>query len=334
MITHFSQLQLQTVSIHGVKQFYHEQLQFPIVYQSDDEIQFQPTDVFILTFKEVYEPLIPAHIAFEVPFSEFLSVVSLLEKAGVSLLAWPDGRTIDNFEHGSNLYFRDGDGNLLEIITHTYIKEEVLIPSGMLKILNLREIGFPVDSVISFRELLVNLFDFKLGKVSDLFTFAIGGTAHAVICSKKRRWIPISMFALPPTMNVSIGVTDRKYIDKVKARLEEKEIVYAGDDELSFKINEYTFSLKVTTFPEELPTRLNLPHSRLYQKKALRRPLMSVFVTWYVVEGMARAHTYSLPHVLSSHLRSSKDARKCISFFLLLLVKICGFFHVDFIIII
>lgn len=261
MITHFAQLQLNTVSLQGIMQFYHEQLQFPIVYQSDNEIRFQPTEYFTLSFKEVSEPLTPAHIAFEVPYSEFDSVVDWLEKAHISLLKWSDGKVVDNFETGRNIYFRDGDGNLLEIITHTYIKEGVLSPSGVLKILYLREIGFPVDSVINFRESLVKIFNFKLDKVSDNFTFAIGGTAHAVIPSKTRKWTPISMFALPPAMNVSFGVTDSDFIDEVRTSLDEQDIIYENNSELRFTINEYIFSLIVTTFPKDVPSLLNLPYS-------------------------------------------------------------------------
>lgn len=265
MITHFAQLQLNTVSVQGIKQFYHDQLQFPIVYEFDDEIGFQPTEYFKISFKETAEPLAPAHIAFEVPYSELENVVNWLQKAGITLLRWSDGRMIDNFETGKNVYFRDSDGNLLEIIAHTYIKEGVLPPEGELKILYLREIGFPVDHVIDFRELLVDIFNFKLAKISDNFTFAIGGTSHAVIPSKKRKWIPIAMTALPPTMNVVLGVSRPDFIDKVKTSLTAKGIPYENkeDGQLHFRINEYSFYLSLTTFPEEIPTLLNLPYSRL-----------------------------------------------------------------------
>jgi catechol 2,3-dioxygenase-like lactoylglutathione lyase family enzyme len=263
MITHYAQLQLNTVSIQGVKQFYHDQLQFRIVFQSDNEICFQVTDYFALSFKEVFEPLAPAHFAFEVPHSEFDNVVNWLEKAHIKLLKWSDGSVFDNnFETGKNVYFRDGDGNLLEIICHSYIKEGILSPSGALKILYLREIGFPVDSVINFRELLVKILNLKLDKVSDNFTFAIGGTAHTVIPSKKRKWIPISMFALPPAMNVCFGVTSSIFIDEARTYLKENDIICERNGELHFKIDVYTFCLSVTTYPKDVPSLLNLPYSR------------------------------------------------------------------------
>ncbi|MDQ1914708.1 glyoxalase/bleomycin resistance/dioxygenase family protein [Paenibacillus sp. GD4] len=267
MITHFSQLRLNTVSVQGVKQFYHDQLRFPIVYESDNEICFQPTEHFSLSFIEALIPLAPVHFAFEVPYSEFENVVTWLQSAGgISLLKWSDGRIIDDFQTGMNVYFRDGDGNLLEIITHHYIKEGILPPIGELKLLYLREIGFPVDSVTHFRELLVDIFNFKLDKVSDNFTFAISGTSHAVIPSKKRKWIPIAMAALPPTMDVVFGVSSSNFIEKVKTKLSSKGIDYdenKHDCQLQFRINEYSFYLRLTKFPEEVPKLLNLPYSRL-----------------------------------------------------------------------
>ncbi len=113
--------------------------------------------------------------------------------------------------------------------------------------------------------MLVRILNLKLDKISDNFTFAIGGTAHAVIPSKKRKWIPISMSALTPTMNVSFGVTNSIFIEEVKTCLQEEDIIYEsnGDGELHFKINEYNFDLCLTNFPEEVPSLLNLPYSRL-----------------------------------------------------------------------
>lgn len=262
IITHYEQLQLNTVSIQGVKQFYCEQLQFPIILETKDEICFQPTENFKLSFKEVVEPIAPAHFAFEVPLSEFENVVNLIKSKGIALLKWSDGRFIDDFETGKNVYFRDGDGNLLEIITHHYVREGILSPAGDLKLLYLREIGFPADSVKEFREFFVDIFELRLDKVRDDFTFAIGGTSHMVIPSKKRRWIPIEMVALPPTMNVIFGVSSTDFVSRVSKKLSEKGVpLFMRDDHLNFKFKEYNIILKVTNFYPEIPALLNLPYS-------------------------------------------------------------------------
>ena len=80
-----------------------------------------------------------------------------------------------------------------------------------------------MDNVIDFRELLVHILNFKLDKVSDNFTFAIGGTAHAVIPSKRGNGT-IAMNALPPTMKVNFGATSSDFMDKVKENLVARSI--------------------------------------------------------------------------------------------------------------
>ncbi|MEC0270965.1 glyoxalase/bleomycin resistance/dioxygenase family protein [Paenibacillus anseongense] len=262
MITHFARVELNTVSIQGVKQFYGNQLQFPVSFEAVDEIHVQPADHCTLVFKEDNQPLSPAHVAFEVPFTAFDDIVDLLQKAGVTLLQWSDGRSVDEFETGRNVYFRDGDGNLLEVVAHTYVQGGVLPPSGYLKILYLREIGFPVDDVFAFRELLVELFDFKLDNVEDNFTFAIGGTAHVVVVSKKRKWLPIAMTALKSAMNVTFGAPSVQVLNKISNNLDDKHIPYTLEkDRLHFQLGEYNLHIQVTAFPENIPALLQLPNA-------------------------------------------------------------------------
>ncbi|WP_028560827.1 VOC family protein [Paenibacillus pinihumi] len=259
MITHFEHLQLHTVSIQGVKRFYHDQLHIPVAYESDREITLQLSE----HTHETGQPLSPVHLAFEVPYSEFDHVVDVFDRASIALLKWPDGRKIDNYATGRNFYFRDGDGNLLEIIAHPYVKEGILPAAGETKVLYLREIGFPVDSVIDFRNLMVEVFDFKLDKVADDFSFAIGGTAHMVIVSKQRKWIPIAMRALVPPMKISFGASSSEYMNKIRSRLAEKDIPYESetDGTLHFKLYEYEMSIRLSDFPAEAPALLNLPFS-------------------------------------------------------------------------
>ncbi|SFM20638.1 hypothetical protein SAMN03159341_12063 [Paenibacillus sp. 1_12] len=263
MITHFAGLQLNTVSKLAVKQYYQDQLQFPVVFESETAITFQPTEHFAFTFTEVFEPVAPAHIAFEVPFSEFEASVAFVRSAGISLLRWPDGHEVDEFETGKNIYFRDGDGNLLEIITHSYVKEGVLASNGPLKVMYLREIGFPVEDVIGFREWLKINLQLRTIKEHDNFNFVIGGTAHTIVTSTQRRWIPIAMMALPPRMTVRLGVSDSSFIEQVRASLIEQAIVIQpdtdDDNELCFNLHGYRLCLLSAVYPKEAAALLNLP---------------------------------------------------------------------------
>lgn len=64
MITHFSELRLQTVSIQGVEQVYGERLGIPILLKTDKQISFRLAPHVTLSFEEAYEPISPAHFAF------------------------------------------------------------------------------------------------------------------------------------------------------------------------------------------------------------------------------------------------------------------------------
>lgn len=262
MITHYAHLQLNTVSIQGIKQFYDEMLEFPIEYETEREICFRPTKFFTLSFIEQAIPLTPAHIAFEVPSSLFNPSVRELQKSGVVITKGKDGNFIRPSGASKSVYFRDVDGNLLEIISHSYIREDVLLPNGKLNILYLREVGFPVDDVVAFRNIFVELFGFHLDKVYDNFTFAIGGTAHMVIASKKRRWIPIDLIALPPNMRVCFGASDDQYVGQVMKKLTEAGIDFKRDENgaLHFNIHGYDFQIIRTDFLDDVPKKLNLPH--------------------------------------------------------------------------
>lgn len=129
MITHFSELKLQTVSIQGVKQIY-SRLCFPIDSESEKRISFQITEHCKITFEEVFEPISPAHIAFEVPYNQIDECVEFVKEAGIILSKWSDGREIYESETSKSVYFRDGDGNLLELNSHSYINNDVIPAVG------------------------------------------------------------------------------------------------------------------------------------------------------------------------------------------------------------
>ena len=92
----------------------------------------------------MYEPIAPAHFAFEIPYSKFHETARWLNDSGLLIVKWQNGNVIGEENGLFNLYFKDGDGNLLEIIAHSYVKEDVLVPYSPLNILYVREIGLPL----------------------------------------------------------------------------------------------------------------------------------------------------------------------------------------------
>ncbi|MRQ46997.1 VOC family protein, partial [Bacillus anthracis] len=95
MITHITDIKLQTISIEGVKQVYKDILCFPIKKETTSFIQFEVTPYTTISFQEVYEPIASAHFAFEIPYSKFHETARWLEKSGLLIVKWKDGHTID-----------------------------------------------------------------------------------------------------------------------------------------------------------------------------------------------------------------------------------------------
>lgn len=257
MITHYADLELQTVSIQGVKQAYTGGLQLPILHESSNFIRFQLTPFTTLSFKESYEAIYPVHFAIQVPYSQFIDISSFIRQSGLFILKQENGQYIDETNGRKNLYFRDGDGNLLEIIAHEYIKENQIELSGSLKAMYLREIGFPVKSVPIFRDWLKDTLKMKTERDQDTFNFVISGTVHAVVVSKERPWIPISMKALPPKMLVTLGTTDINFMNKLANKLDNS---FLESDKVYFSKEGYNFCVKYSPdFKSSLLGELNLP---------------------------------------------------------------------------
>ncbi|MFP7223365.1 glyoxalase/bleomycin resistance/dioxygenase family protein [Priestia filamentosa] len=257
MITHYSDVQLHTLSIQGVKQIYKERLHFPILYESSTFIRFQISSYTTLSFKEEYIPVSPAHVAFQVPYSLFYESASFLHESRLLLLEQENGEYIDDENGRRNLYFRDGDGHLLEIIAHESVNETVLKPVGDLPIMYVREVGFPVSSVPVFREWLKNKLTMKTERDQDIFNFVISGTAHAIVVSKTRPWIPIALKALPPRMVVTFGTPDLSFIKELEEKVENAKW---NSHLLCFSKEEYAFQVHFTPdFHKDVPAQLNLP---------------------------------------------------------------------------
>lgn len=263
MITHFSKLTLQTVSIQGVQQVYADRLGFTVLSKTDREITFKVTPHVSLSFVEASEPISPAHFAFQVPYSRFYESAKRIHESGLLIAKWADGHEIDEEDGRLNLYFRDGDGNLLEIIAHDYVEEDVLVPYTPLNILYLREVGCPVESVPSFREWLKSNLGMKTLSDREIFNFVISGTAYIVANWRERPWIPIAMKALPPKMQVTFGTPDLSFLQGIQKKLENGNIPFeSNESELSLYLEGYLFSVQYTpNFSSDIPRKLKIPLS-------------------------------------------------------------------------
>ncbi|EEL50374.1 VOC family protein [Bacillus mycoides] len=263
MITHISNLELQTLSIEGVKQVYRDRLCLPIKKETQSFVQFQITPYTTISFREIFEPITPTHFAFQVPFSRFYESAKWIQESGLLIVKWEDGHEIDEEDGRLNLYFRDGDGNLLEIIAHKYVEEDVLVPHYPLNILYLREVGCPVENVPLFENWLKSNLRMKTLKDGEIFNFVIGGTAHIVANWWNRPWIPIAMKALPPKMHVSLGTPNLSFLQEIQSSLRQNNVQFhSNGNEISFIREGYSFSVHYTSnFKSDIPSKLKLPLS-------------------------------------------------------------------------
>ncbi|RUS46925.1 glyoxalase/bleomycin resistance/dioxygenase family protein [Cohnella sp. AR92] len=224
-----------------MKQFYRDILGFPIIQEEETEIRVQSSENSELIFAETEEPIAPVHFAFEVPFLAFEEIAAKLGQV-VPLLAWQDGTRINRYPGGQNVYFRDGDGHLLELIAHEDLRGEVPKPFGKLQVLFLREVGLPFAPIrlAAAKEWMRKVLGMRSELEDDRFAFMIAGSAYAVVVSTDRRWVPISMAALKPRIELTYGVDGKDYFESVKRQLSlEQKLIKGGESTLTFDLFGY-----------------------------------------------------------------------------------------------
>jgi hypothetical protein len=256
MITHFAEIHLQTLSPIGVRQVYHEALGFSVISQTDNDIRIAITPHTVFQFTRTQEPVRPAHLAFEVRHSTFHKTADLLACSHVPLCG--DLET----ESTHQRYFKDGDGNLLEVYSHGYVGEDILATDNPLGVLYVREVGFVVEDVMGFWDWLADTFDTiqTKGKREGLFGIVSVGTTHFVLNHTTRRWIPIASTALKPQMRVTLGTPSLNDIAELRKR---PDCIQSKDGSLFLQQEGYLIHVRYTPdFDAGIPERLRLPHVR------------------------------------------------------------------------
>lgn len=270
MITHFAEYELPTVSIEGVKQVYADRLGFDIVEHTGgyadehtgERITFRVSALTTLSFREQFSPLHPAHFAFTVPWSKFEQAAEHVRESGLLIARWPGGSEVSPVggDDSLSMYFRDGDGNILEIITYKHIPEHVLPATGPLHVAYLREVGFPTQDAGRLRATLQSDLRMTSTYGGDEFDFVHSGTAFTITVSTSRPWVPIAMRALPPRQRVVFGTPRRDVIAAAADNVERSgRLLLRNDEELLFRYDEYILGLRHTP---EVPAELSEPERK------------------------------------------------------------------------
>ncbi|GEM_PF-3409103 len=227
---------------------------FPLLEETADRVAFRITPSKTFRFDRTEETVSPAHLAFEVRHSTFESSSRLIEEAGLAV------SEVRETTHTFQRYFKDADGNLLEIYSHDYIDETALPQDNPLGVLYLREVGFVVDDFVDCWEDFRNLGLIETGRGTREGPFCIlaSGTAHAVLNHRSRRWIPIDMTALKPDLQVTLGAS------------------LATDSELTLPaLTGEGYDIRIEHTPDfdpSLPERLGVPRvDRSYRSSISRR---------------------------------------------------------------
>jgi catechol 2,3-dioxygenase-like lactoylglutathione lyase family enzyme len=101
----------------------------------------------------VFEPGVPSpqHVAFRIPSAAYADALAWLGER-VELLVNTDGTHAFPFPdwNADAMYFRDPDGNVLELIAHHDLPEPYSPPFGADAILAIGEVGVPVDDMPGF----------------------------------------------------------------------------------------------------------------------------------------------------------------------------------------
>jgi len=184
-------LNLFTSKLHLQREFYTKSLGLKLTGNLPDAFSVQ-AGTSILTFSESIlqgEPFY--HFAFNIPENKLNEAIDWLSNK-VELIEYEGSRVIDfpNW-NAHSVYFYDPAGNIVELIARHNLNNSSNEPFSAASLLNISEIGMPVDSLKEFVELAKDKLNEKLWW-GNLETFAAIGDEEGlfIAVTPKRNWFP------------------------------------------------------------------------------------------------------------------------------------------------
>jgi len=184
-------LNLFTSNLHIQKEFYTKSLELKLTGNSPDSFSVQ-AGVSSLKFTE--NNLFEApfyHFAFNIPENQLNEAIDWLNKK-TKLIEYEGSPVIDfpNW-NAHSVYFYDPAGNIVELIARHNLNNSSNEPFTAASLLNISEVGLPVESVKDF----INLAEDKLNEKlwwGNLETFAAIGNEEGlfIAVTTKRNWFP------------------------------------------------------------------------------------------------------------------------------------------------
>ncbi|WP_405105408.1 hypothetical protein MHH28_21560 [Paenibacillus sp. FSL K6-1217] len=190
------QLKLSTNHLEDMKIFYSEVLQMPVIQESGSAFAVSAGES-IISFENNLQHVF-YHYAFYVDELHFSSVLDKIQ-THTPLLQDEEGQTefFSGLWQRRQLYFRDPQGNILEILPSD---ERSALENGWLRV---QEIGLPVDSLDELRSRISDIQD-EIGRASDTIAFYGNEYGVFVLVQEGRAWFPTEEAAIASPVEVVI----------------------------------------------------------------------------------------------------------------------------------
>ncbi len=198
-------VQAFTTQLAAQRDFYHDQLGLPLAWETAQQCRIQIGDS-TLTWTASAEPLAgPYHFAFTIPENQLDAGIAwvqrtspILSKEGQSrfhFLAW----------NAHAAYFRDTDGNILELIARHNLPNTSDVPFGPTSLLHISEVGLPSPDVLALAATLEATFGIApwLGMSAD-FTTMGDEEGLFILVPAGRPWLPTTQPALPLPLAITV----------------------------------------------------------------------------------------------------------------------------------
>lgn len=190
-------LTLETTMLEEMKAFYSTILQLPIVHQTETSFTVQVGKSRLVYIHSERKPYY--HVAYRTSDTYFDQMYTLLEKQQL-LLPDEEGKTL-LFWKGKQLYFRDSEGNVMEILSRPNPYDEDL--GGFFDIC---EVGLPSNNVDEMSQFLSEINN-EFASNSNTFRFYGDELGVFVLVKEGRPWYPLKRKAQIDPIKIEVEVT-------------------------------------------------------------------------------------------------------------------------------
>lgn len=213
---HIHHLSLYTQQLSAQRDFYHQKLGLPLLEAAPDSFQVQ-AGATILQFKQA-DPGVDCfyHFAFNIPSNQYRAVPDWLAARSEVLLY--EGQPIVRFENwdAHATYFMDVDRNILELVARHTLQQKLEGPFSSSMILNISEIGHPVDNPQTTATQLMARFDVKRYSFNNDVFCPVGDPNGLIILTKiGRNWVPTDRPAIVSPFEVTFEIGGKERTKKV-----------------------------------------------------------------------------------------------------------------------